>query len=69
MLRKFKKGMKNSGGTGGHYVVTESKMDRKFPYQTKSWAKISKEEKEKLTPEEKNWIINRDMQLQTQNVD
>ena len=75
MIRKFKKSLK-SGQRGipppsseSHYVVGESKMERKFPYHSKNMATLSKEQKEKLTPEEKHWIINRDMNMQVSNVD
>ena len=44
-------------------------MERKFPYHSKNYANLSKAEKEKLSPEEKHWLINRDMNMQVSNMD
>lgn len=38
LLRKLKNKAKSVKSDEGYYVVAESKIDRKYPYQTKSFS-------------------------------
>ena len=69
LLRKLKNKAKSVKSDEGYYVVAESKIDRKYPYQTKSFSQLSEDEKTKIPQNELDLIKNRDMMRQKQNMD
>ena len=52
----------------GYYVVAESKIDRKYPYQTRSYSRLTNAEKEKIPQNELDLIKSRDMMRQRQSM-
>ena len=70
MLKKLKNKAQTfgSGSDEGYYVVAESKIDRKYPYQTRSYSRLSNAEKEKIPQNELDLIKARDMMHQRQSM-
>ena len=61
LLKKLKNKAKGNSKDEGYFVVAESKIDRKYPYHTRSFSQLSEEDKSKIPQHELDLIKNRDM--------